>query len=149
MESLEDDEYPLQKVFFNTDAVVANGKFPIAVLPACSDGYCGRGILLPELDGVRDKVLKQQIQFCRVSMQGRQRIRPDGSAALSDDFVQVSQYFFQQLIAIYLPGFLFPADPGIIQQVLDLYFHPVGGLGHIVQVLIRISVEPAPVLLLQ
>jgi hypothetical protein len=60
MEALENDEYPFQELALHADAVVADDELPMPVAGCRRDLYLWNAALLPEFDGVGDKVLEQQ-----------------------------------------------------------------------------------------
>src|SRR5258708_7739668 len=61
VQALEDDKDPFQELFFDADAVVADGELPFTAVLGGGDRNLGWAFGVTEFNGVDDKILEEQL----------------------------------------------------------------------------------------
>ena len=133
MQSLEDDEDPLEELVFHADAVVTDHELPMTLLKHRGHPYFRGTVAVAEFDSVDDEILEEQFQLCGIGVEGRQITCRYVGATFPDTLAQVGLDLVYQHVTVDGPCLFFSTDTGIVKQVFDQDLHPVRCLREIGQ----------------
>jgi hypothetical protein len=150
VESLEDDEDPLEVVRLDPDAVVLDADAPAVQARVGGRDVDARGLGTPELDRVPHQVQEQVLELPRVTAHGRERVVAHDRAGFVEGELQVRQGAVERGAHVgrdegRTPG----ADPRVDQQVLDQLLHAMRPIHGVADEFVGVRVQLALVALSQ
>ena len=145
VQSLEEDEDPVEVLGLDPDPVVRDRETPPPVLALGRDPD-PRELVRPELERVLDQVVEDQLQFGGITADLGERVVLDHGAELADLVTVVAQHVAEHLFEVdRLERPLPRADAGEEEEVLDQPLHAEPALDDVAEDLLCVPLEPVPV----